>query len=286
MNSSEFADIIRYHEETKHHFQRYARSPGYLDWQNQPNPFRFYDGEAAIFLPFMKKDPQGAYRELYLRESTIAQPFTTDRIAAFLELSLGLSAWKSVGGSKWSLRINPSSGNLHPTEAHLIVALEDGAGVYHYNSFLHALEPRAAIPVAVWDSVRVHMGTEGVLVALTSIFWRESWKYGERAYRYCNHDVGHALAALRFSAGLFGWTIRYLNGLSDAAVETAVGLSKTDFAENMQEHADLMCFVCDAAAGDVPHILTAGILAGLDSLTFSGRPNRLSENIAGLVPHI
>ena len=29
-------------------------------------------------------------------------------------------------------------------------------------------------------------------MALTSITWREAWKYGERAFRYCNHDVGHA----------------------------------------------------------------------------------------------
>ena len=34
------AEIIRYHEETKHHYHRYARSAGYMDWENQPNPFR------------------------------------------------------------------------------------------------------------------------------------------------------------------------------------------------------------------------------------------------------
>ena len=43
-----------------------------------------------------------------------------------LELSLGLSAWKVYGTSRWSLRINPSSGNLHPTEAHLILPAMKG----------------------------------------------------------------------------------------------------------------------------------------------------------------
>ena len=28
-------EIIRYHEETKHHYDRYARSLGYMDWDNQ-----------------------------------------------------------------------------------------------------------------------------------------------------------------------------------------------------------------------------------------------------------
>lgn len=30
--------VIGYHERTKHHVGRYARSAGYLDWANQPNP--------------------------------------------------------------------------------------------------------------------------------------------------------------------------------------------------------------------------------------------------------
>ena len=44
-----------------------------------------------------------------------------------------------------------------------------------------------------------------MLVALTSIHWREAWKYGERAFRYCQHDLGHAIAALGVAAALVGW---------------------------------------------------------------------------------
>ena len=39
-----------------------------------------------------------------------------------------------------------------------------------------------------------------LLVVLSSIHWREAWKYGERAYRYCQHDAGHAIAATRYAA--------------------------------------------------------------------------------------
>ncbi len=39
MNSGTGEEIIRYHEATKHHYDRYARSPGYMDWQNQPTRF-------------------------------------------------------------------------------------------------------------------------------------------------------------------------------------------------------------------------------------------------------
>ena len=35
---------LLYHEETKHHLHRYARSLGYLAWEDQPNPFREFQG--------------------------------------------------------------------------------------------------------------------------------------------------------------------------------------------------------------------------------------------------
>ena len=31
---------LTYHQQTKHHLDRYARSVGYLDWATQPDPFR------------------------------------------------------------------------------------------------------------------------------------------------------------------------------------------------------------------------------------------------------
>jgi hypothetical protein len=27
-------EVMRYHQETKHHFSRFARAPGFLDWTN------------------------------------------------------------------------------------------------------------------------------------------------------------------------------------------------------------------------------------------------------------
>jgi len=39
---------------------------------------------------------------------------------------------------------------------------------------------------------------------LTSIAWREAWKYRDRAYRYCLHDIGHAWQALTFAARAIG----------------------------------------------------------------------------------
>src|SRR5439155_3602207 len=71
----------------------------------------------------------------------------------------------------------------------------DTAGVYHYAPDRHALEMRCAFAAEAW---RASCGEPArtLLVALTSIHWREAWKDGERAFRYCQHDLGHAVAAL------------------------------------------------------------------------------------------
>jgi SagB-type dehydrogenase family enzyme len=274
-----YKDIVRYHEETKHHFHRFAKSSGYMDWQNQPNPFRFYEGTHAIDLPLLKNDPLADALDLYTRSNNSPQAFNLENLAGFVELSLGLSAWKTIGGSRWSLRMNPSSGNLHPTEAHLIVPEIDSvkSGVYHYNPLLHALEPRIEVSREIWNSMIRHFKTEGFLIALSSIFWRESWKYGERAFRYCNHDVGHALAALSFSANLWGWKVTPLNALSDFDIAAILGFDKTDWKALEEEHPDLLCFVHSHQHTSISRSLPADIVAALSNLTVKGKPNALSD---------
>jgi hypothetical protein len=125
MTDPTVAEIIRYHDATKHHYDRYARSAGYMDWANQPNPFRYYQDTPVIPLPLLKEDPDAGHQDLYRRSHNQPRRFTAAAIAGFLELSLGLSAWKGEGKSRWSLRMNPSSGNLHPTEAHLVLPQMD-----------------------------------------------------------------------------------------------------------------------------------------------------------------
>jgi len=272
-------EIINYHESTKHHYDRYARSAGHMDWQNQPNPFRSYKGAPVLPLPLLKKDPPAAYPDLYSRKNNSWQTPTIDTVAGFLELSLGLSAWKAVSGSRWSLRMNPSSGNLHPTEAHLILPPIGPvkSGVYHYNALGHVLEKRADIPSELWQSIVSHFGVEGFLIGVSSIFWRESWKYGERAFRYCNHDAGHALACVSFSANLFGWKVTYLNALSDKEINTVLGFDQIRFRELEAEHADFLALVHRPTSNHIPRDLPDPLIEKFAQLPFVGEPNKLSQ---------
>ncbi len=71
-------------------------------------------------------------------------PLTLEAVGALLHLSMGLSAWKQFGPDRWALRCNPSSGNLHPTEAYVLAEGLEGLddGLHHYLARDHALEQR------------------------------------------------------------------------------------------------------------------------------------------------
>ena len=106
---------LSYHEETKHHLERYARSLGYLKWEDQPNPFREFLGAPRVELPLAREEGSPSFVELVSGQPATAQGLSLRTLGRFFELSLALSAWKEIPGHRWALRINPSSGNLHPT---------------------------------------------------------------------------------------------------------------------------------------------------------------------------
>src|SRR5688572_4779872 len=122
---------LAYHERTKHHPGRFARSLGYLDWATQPDPFRRFEG--AVLEPLDRPEPGATDPSFDALGSLAPRPIDRASIAQLLYDSLALSAWKQAGKSRWSLRANPSSGNLHPTEAYVV-----SDAVWHYQPFLHA----------------------------------------------------------------------------------------------------------------------------------------------------
>src|SRR4051812_2697357 len=133
---------LSYHRRTKHHLHRYAQSPGYLDWANQPDPFRTFAGAPVVELPLLADALTCSFADLHRPGTVSPRRLDVHAVAILFELALGLSAWKEFQGSRWALRCNPSSGNLHPTEGYAITPPAPGldAGVYHYVSRDHALE--------------------------------------------------------------------------------------------------------------------------------------------------
>jgi len=276
---SEALRIVRaYHQATKHHTHAFAPGPGFLDWESQPDPFRRYSGAALVPLPLVAGRGRCSYDALYELSTQAGQAPSLESLGLFLELALGLSAWKSIGTDRWALRNNPSSGNLHPTEGYLLLWRSAGPelqpGLYHYAPHEHALERRAVLPAAAATRLAGACPGRFGALGLTSIVWREEWKYGARAYRYCQHDVGHALAAARYAASVLGWRLVVDTTVGDEEVVGCLGLDRSpDLAGVEPEHPDLL-----AVLGEPRSSLVAPPWAQLArALTdWTGRANRLS----------
>jgi SagB-type dehydrogenase family enzyme len=272
--------VVAYHEKTKHSFFAFALGPGRLDWATQPDPFRRYSGAELIPLDRVPLGESPTFDAAM--SGVVAPPAPLDRAAIsrlFFD-SLALSAWKSYAGSTWALRVNPSSGNLHPTEGYLVcgpvAGLCEAPAVFHYAPREHALERRAIVPDDVWSVVAEALPAGAVLVGLSSVFWREAWKYGERAYRYCQHDVGHAIAAIALSAAGLGWQATLVDGLSTDQVGALLGIEQTGDAE--PEHPDCVLAIFPSAIDPRPVALPDGAAAAFRRVEWVGSPNALSPS--------
>lgn len=271
--------VFDYHQATKHHFNRYARGPGHLDWASQPDPFRRYFGAPLFHLGTDPPTGDLSYDLVFAHRNIPPSVLDVHGLSRLLLDSLALSAWKRAGAEAWALRVNPSSGNLHPTEGYVILGpmagVDESPLVCHYAPREHALELRARFPVALWRKLIQGLPEETILLGLTSIHWREAWKYGERAYRYCQLDVGHALATISMAAAGLGWQARLVDGVSTESLSCLFGVFDPENAET-EEPDCLVAIYPRNASTNPPQFLTPDVMTELRTASWQGRPNRLS----------
>jgi nitroreductase len=123
------------------------------------------------------------------------------------------------------------------------------------------------------------------LFGLTSVHWREAWKYGERAFRYCHHDAGHAIGAARIAAATLGWQAVLLDGCDQETVARLTGTQRTGGSlEAEAEHPDCLMAVWPSgnhvhnAVGTLPLYLSAERVHALTDTKWFGTANRLSAD--------
>ena len=169
-----------YHRQTIHTWES-VRSGRGMDWERQPEVFKYYPSEFDTV-------PLDGCAQL----------------RAFLYLCCGITAEKVYPGGRYFLRANPSAGALYPCELYVQSRNEPGLadGIYHFEPLtkrlrlLHVLKPEEGLEGYVDDEVRV----TGLVVLVTAVYYRSSWKYGRRALRYCLLDGGHVLGAMEAAA--------------------------------------------------------------------------------------
>lgn len=235
-------------------------------WARQYSRGALRDGDTQVSTVFLAAE-NVLFSELFSLDGRInpQAALCPDAISSFLYNSMATSATKVGGDDEWSLRVVASSGNLHGTEAYcflpadmiptehacdsckedsssksLTETVDEGVMCLHYNVEHHSLVRRAT-----WcrnnATTATHLMQElfnsgCFLLALSTVHWRQAWKYGNRGWRYSELDVGHALCALRISAQVHGWSLRIIAGVTDADLASVIGVNRTeDFVENEGE---------------------------------------------------
>ena len=107
-------------------------------------------------------------------------------------------------------------------------------------------------------------------------------KERERAFRYCNHDVGHAIGSARIAAATLGWKMALLDGMEQQTVALLLGTNRVvDFQDVEPEHPDCLAVVwplgdVKRAASEMPLFLDSAVVEDLAGGPWYGKANKLS----------
>lgn len=144
--------------------------------------------------------------------------------------SAGVAALLAAAGS--ARRYAPSAGALYPLELYLLPSRVNGIGatVHHYDSEGHSLadleRPLAPLQGAL---VSPDLARDAAaFVAVTAVFWRSRFKYGQRGYRFALLEAGHVVQNLLLVATGLGLAALPLGGYYDGALDHLLGIDGVD----------------------------------------------------------
>ena len=179
-----------------------------MDWSNQPSQYKVYPRK---------------YPKTSLESENDEHKFIY-RIG-------GISDKKTYESGSYFLRTNPSAGALYPNELYFqvrgVLGFEDG--IYHFEvksssvKLLYPLED---------EGVESYLGLSkpirGYIFLLSAVYFRSSWKYKDRAFRYCLLDGGHLLGQIEASSYLKDFACRHLYDFDKEALNEHFGFENQE----------------------------------------------------------
>lgn len=146
------------------------------------------------------------------------RPLTVDHLGQLLWAAQGIT--QEARG----LRTAPSAGALYPLEIHVFI----GDGVYHYSPQDHTLtltkpgDQRAALSEAALNQRSVR--TNGVVILIAAEYARTTGRYGDRAKRYVDLEVGCVCQNVLLQATALGIVGVPVGAYRDADVKRVAAL--------------------------------------------------------------
>ncbi len=205
------------------------------DWSLEPFPFKIYETLAPIRLP--RAFPPSSLPALEAIARTGAEPIgvIVPDLAALARIGLlsnGLLNRQrtSQSGATIEYRTAGGTGARYHLELYFVCTdLPDlGAGIYHYAAHDHTLRQlragdfRGVLIEATGSEPAVTHAP--VMLAVTSTFWRNAWRYKGRAYRHTFWDAGTSLSHVLAVAASAGLPTELVLGYADAPVNALLGV--------------------------------------------------------------
>lgn len=215
-----------YHDLTS--YSRHRMSGHALDWENQPTVFKNYPEGKKIALPEitdLARIQRDLFELLRCREVADVQtpPRTISELSELLLLTQALTARAQAGGKEYYFRSAASAGALYPTEIYALTSGIDGLGdgLYHYSVSARELT------LIREGALLVASDIPSVVLFFTAIFFRSSWKYRDRAYRYHLLDTGHVIENAMSALKAMNVSCKLSYDFDDKAVNRLLGLDET-----------------------------------------------------------
>lgn len=219
-----------FHERTKHSPVSIRSSPHFLDWDNQPLPYKIYREVDSVSLPPVA-EPSGMDALSALSGEALAnERLDVGTLGRLLFHTAGITKRLRFGGREMEFRAAACTGALYHIEVYVAAGELDGlrSGLYHYDPRGHGLDRlrsgdyRETIAEATGGEPRAARAE--ALLILTTTFWRNSWKYQNRAYRHAFWDSGTMLANLFAMGSASGVPAHLVLGFADEDVTRLLDL--------------------------------------------------------------
>jgi SagB-type dehydrogenase family enzyme len=224
---SEGGEGADFHERTK--LTWLSAIKGALKRKKQPDVGKARPGLPIVRLP--EPDFMGMPLEEALRKRRSARNYSKKPVALEALSQLLFSA-QGITGETYGvkLRTAPSAGGLYPMELYIFAHNVEGLppGLYHYSPFRHSL---TVLERGDYGKALLRAGLEqemlrdaALVIALTAVPERTTWKYGERGYRYIYMEAGHIAGNVLLEAVSLGLGAVPVGAFLDDRLDMLLGI--------------------------------------------------------------
>jgi SagB-type dehydrogenase family enzyme len=239
---NEQSDLVweLFHENSK--LSRFERHPTYglrpsdamiVDVMKRLRTVKAYRDYPKVPLPTRFPRSKKGFDDV-LENRTTARQFGQgamglDELAKVLYMSYGITRSNADTHFPRPFRTIPSGGALYPLELYVYASRVDGlaAGLYHYDMEEQSLDVIRQGDESARISACLVQGdlakSAALILFISAIFFRSTFKYGDRGYRFVLLEAGHLAQNANLTAQEMGLVTANIGGYADRDIDRYLG---------------------------------------------------------------